>query len=116
MARVDAEAWLVDERRLVSSGEWRPPARRALLDRDADGPSMTEYAAVGMEQRDLKHTTRQHYRSLLERHILPSLGDRPVSDLTGDEVRAWHARLDRSRPTQRAHAYGLLKAICETAI
>ncbi|MCW2607955.1 MAG: putative integrase [Frankiales bacterium] len=35
--------------------------------------------------------------------------------LTPQSVRTWYSSLDASKPTRRAHAYGLLRAICMTA-
>jgi len=50
-------------------------------------------------------------------HVLPALGDRPVTGITPAAVRDWHARLkDTTGPTQRAHAYGLLRTIMNTAL
>ncbi|MFC5041990.1 tyrosine-type recombinase/integrase [Ornithinimicrobium kibberense] len=69
-----------------------------------------------MQQRELKPRTRDHYRSLLERHILPELGTVPLTRVTSELVREWYMQLDKSRPTLRAHAYGLLRTILGTAV
>jgi hypothetical protein len=39
-----------------------------------------------------------------------------MSYLTALAVRTWHASLDKDTPTMRAHAYGLVHAICATAV
>ncbi len=39
-----------------------------------------------------------------------------LRDITPAVVRVWHAELDPHRPTQRAHAYGLLRLILATAV
>lgn len=69
-----------------------------------------------MTRRDLKPRTRAHYSSLLEKQILPSLGERPLTAITSEEVRDWYSDLDGSRPTLRAHAYALLRTIMGTAV
>ena len=112
-ARVDAEAWLTDERRKISRGEWAPPGRTR------DQPkalTLEEYAGKWMTRRDLKPRTRSHYHALLTHQILPALGDVPLKALTSERVRDWYADLDRTKPTLRAHAYGLLRTILATAV
>ena len=69
-----------------------------------------------MKLRDLKPTTRQHYASLLERQINPTFGHFKLADISPASVRVWHATLDSTRPTLRAHAYGLLRTILGTAV
>ena len=53
---------------------------------------------------------------LLERHILPALGEYPMRKLTPAIVRQWHARTLVDRPALRAHSYALLRTICGTAV
>ena len=57
-----------------------------------------------------------HYQSLLDRQILPTFGRKVLAQVTPRQVADWHHSLDDTRPTLRAHAYGLLKAIFNTAI
>jgi integrase len=52
---------------------------------------------------------------LLDKQILPALGDRPLKALTPVTIRTWHAGLGTKTPTLRAHAYGLLRTILATA-
>ncbi len=79
-AKIDAEAWLADERRLIASGAWVAPDER----HHAQVTSITlgRYAAPWLADRTLKPRTREHYQSLLDRQILPSLGDKPLRALT----------------------------------
>jgi integrase len=44
------------------------------------------------------------------------LGTLPLASITADDVRAWYAKLDRSTPTMRAHAYGLLRTLMGDAV
>ena len=79
--------------------------------------TLASYAGLWLAQRDLKDRTREHYRALLDAQILPArLARLPLKDITADDVRAWYAHLDRSTPTLRAHAYGLLRTIMGTAV
>ena len=110
-----AELWLAAEHRLIESDDWQPPAgRRAVV--KARGRTMAEYADQWLDQRTLKPRTRQHYRSLLDRQILPTFGDVSLKAVTPEMVRTWHADLGRRTPTLRAHAYGLLRTILGSAL
>jgi integrase len=114
-AKVDAEAWLAAERRLMQNDEWSPSkSRRAKVVRSTEmfGP----YAEAWLEQRELKPRTRALYRRLLDRFILPAFGEVSLRDITPQVVRTWHCGLDSSRPTQRAHTYSLLRSILSTAV
>lgn len=110
--KMDAEAWLVDERRIVASS-WVPPADRHRL--QVTSIALNSYAGPWLADRPLKPRTREHYQSLLDRQILPSLGDKPLKALTPVVIRSWHAELGTKTPTLRAHAYGLLRTILATA-
>jgi integrase len=77
---------------------------------------LRQYAGVWLEHRTLKPRTVEHYTQLLERHILPALGEYPIRKLTPAIVRQWHARTVPDRPALRAHSYALLRTICGTAV
>ncbi|MBB2892187.1 tyrosine-type recombinase/integrase [Flexivirga oryzae] len=112
--KLDAEAWLADERRAISADTWVPPSQRAARRREVE--TFGTYAEKWMRRRDLKPRTAQHYRSLLDRQILPTFADVSLKAITSERVRDWHADLDRDRPTLRAHAYSLLRTILGTAV
>jgi integrase len=115
-AKMDAERWLSDERRLIERDDWTPPAARAVVKR-AKGVAVGEYATAWLAQRPLKHRTRAHYAALLANHIATStLGAVPLKNLTPQAVRAWYAALDPTHKTARSHAYSLLHSICATAV
>jgi len=64
-----------------------------------------------------------HPRPLPAEHIYPTFGDIAVTAITLAAFRTWHADLARAkgskvkdRPTARAHAYGLLRTILNTAV
>lgn len=111
--RGDAEAWLVDERRLLAAGTWAPPKERAKAGRDV--LTFEVYADAWLRDRDLKPRTRQHYRSLLDRHLFPTFGHLGLKQITPDSVRTWHALTGTATPTMRAHAYGLMRTILGNA-
>lgn len=115
-AKLDAEGWLRDERRLVEYHAWTPPAQREA-ERIAGGVTVAEFAAQWVQQRPLKSRTRIGYESTLARHITDtSLGRLPLRNVTKAAVRAWYADMDAAKPTARAHAYQLLHAVLATAV
>lgn len=113
--KVDAEAWLVGERRLIQDDDWTPTkSRRAKVIRATE--SFGPYAEAWLEYRELKPRTRALYRRQLDRFLLPYFADTSLRDITPAVVRVWHSRLDPTKPTQRAHVYGLLRSILSTAV
>ena len=68
-----------------------------------------------MTHRQLKDRTRAHYRWLLDEHLIPAFGSRPLASITSDEVRSWFTGFGADKPTVRSHAYGLLRSIMGTA-
>jgi integrase len=113
----DAEAWLVDERRLVASGVWSSPKARADAKyRAKDALTFGEYADAWLRDRTLKPRTRDHYRRLLDRMLFPTFQAEALTEITPESVRRWHALTGPSKPTLRAHAYGLLRTILAAAV
>ena len=108
----DADAWLTLRRSEILRGAWLPPAAPA-----AAPVTLGAYSAAWLADRDLADRTREHYGHVLRDHILPAFGESAVPAITPAAVREWHARLkDTTGPTQRAHAYGLLRTIMNTAV
>jgi integrase len=105
----DAIGWLNIERRKIDLGTWGAVER-------SDGATLRAYATRWLEQRQLRPRTRLHYESMLERLILPELGDAKIVALTPAKIRTWHSGLGSDHPTRNAHAYALLHAICATAV
>jgi integrase len=113
-SRMDAEAWLASERRLIERDEWTPPALRCAANH-ARGKGFGEYAIGWLEQRNLKPRTRQGYSELIN-GPLAKLGKVPLRMLTSETVRVWHTGLGTATPRKNSHAYGLLHAILGTAL
>ena len=103
----DAETWLSTVRADLVRGAWLPA--------DADTTFGT-YAKTWLAHRTLKPRTREHYQRLLDRSILPTFKNTPMRRISPTLVREWYATLNPQAPTERAHTYGLLKAICATAV
>lgn len=116
--RGDAEAWLVDERRLISEGTWTPPPMRRAARQQAR-LTLGEYAPAWLAARKVKgqplaDRTRDHYVDLLDRIILPTFAELALTDFSPELVAQWYDTL-ADRPTYQAHAYSLLRAIMRTA-
>jgi len=108
----DAEAWLVDRRREIDRELWSPASGQE----DRPGATFGEYAENWLRMRTIKDRTREHYRKLLDHHILPSFGPVQLRDITPAAVRHWYATTAVGTPTMRAHAYSLLRAVMQTAL
>ena len=113
-ARIDAEAWLAAMERTISRGDWQPPAPPSL--RGKALRSFRDYALNDVQGRTLTPRTRELYERQLERLILPHFGETEVEKITTTNVRAWYAQLCPEQPTQRAHAYALLRSILSHAV
>lgn len=122
-ASLDAESWLVAERRLLTSDdEWTPPKVRHAARQASrpEGITLSEYAPDALVRRrvrgaPLRPRTLELYAGLLERAILPTFGDVPMRIVTPEDVAAWYDELDSAKPTQRAHAYALLRSLFNDA-
>lgn len=114
-AKIDAEGWVSDRRREIDRELWSPPVEGTPAKAAARRMAFREYAEQWLAHRDVKPRTREHYRKLLDAHVLPGLGSLPIVSITPDDVRGWYAGLDTATPTLRAHAYGLVRTIMATA-
>ena len=118
-AKDDAIAWLSAERKLVDLDVWTPLADRLAV-KKATGKTLRQFSGDWLETRrtkrgPIKPRTKADYRRLLDRHILPTLGDLSLRNVTADRVNTWYLSLNAQTPTERAHAYQLLRAIFMTA-
>ena len=114
VARIDAEGWLVDQERMISRGEWEPPARQVREVPEAP-LLLGEYAATVVARRRIRPGTAALYAKLLRLTILPAFAKRPLVEITAAEISTWYSGM-RSTPTQQANAYGLLKSIFKEAV
>jgi integrase len=115
-ARIDAEGWLHERRREIEMGRYNPGAvvRRPRV---TFGDHATGWlAGRHVAGRPIKTRTREHYAAILEAHLLPVFGAKPLGAITPKDVREWHAATLTDRPTLRSHAYSLLRTIMASAV
>ncbi|MEP6856277.1 MAG: site-specific integrase, partial [Pedococcus sp.] len=110
--KMDGEAWLAGERRLLAEDDWLPPGLR----RHNRALTFEAYSDRWLDARELKPSTTALYRGILDRTLVPAFGDRLITRISAADVRAWYATLDPARKTTRAHAYSLLRVLCATAV
>jgi len=112
LTKQDARGWLALVQADIIRKAWTPPG----IDKPKPKRlTLAAYVDDWMAHRDLKDRTREHYRKLLDAHIVPALGALPLASITADDVRAWHAGFGATTPTLRSHCYGLLRTIMGTA-
>ncbi len=114
VSKIDAEYWLAEIHREIVREEWRP--HQEDVEADPDVGSVAGYAVRCLAERDLTPRTREEYNKILEHLILPTLGSVQLRHLDPDRVRHWYSTvLSEDRPTQRKHAYSLLRSILREA-
>lgn len=119
-ARADGEQWLRDRQREIALDIWEPPATG---DDDDPGAATVTFAVYSdrwlanrmVKGRPIRPRTREHYQHLLDTHLLPTFGKRPVASIRMAQVDRWYASTATDTPTIRSHAYSLLRTIMETA-
>ncbi len=104
-----AEAWLAALRTDMDRGAYKPAPAPAPL-------TFGEYAEGWLAHRVLKPRTRDTYRRLLDRNLLPTFGALRVKAITPDAVVRWHTTMGSGTPTLRSQAYGLLRTILGSAV
>lgn len=115
---LDYLGWVARE---IEAGRWRPPVKPPETNDDDGPPTLRTYADAWLAKRrnrrgePLRPSTRESYRGILDNLILPTLGDKPLTDLDQDALDRWWAGLPGNRPTYRAHAYQVLRAILRSA-
>jgi integrase len=112
---MDAEGWLLQERRMIERGDWESPKKRAK-EIVAQHIRLSEYGQTWIDQRNVKPRTRIGYQALFDNHIAPTLGKVALVHLTPEAIRAWHAGLGSEHVRRNSHAYGLLHAVLATAV
>ena len=108
----DADAHLAQIRADLGRNTWVDPLAGHVV--------LEEYAWRWLAERpSLRPRTRELYEGELRLHILPTLGDVELCDLSTSRVRSWHAGLlnaGRPGPTTVAKCYRLLRTILGTAV
>jgi integrase len=116
--RTDADRALARVRVDIDAGTWVLPEVPVVIETAVvRGPlKFGDYAETWLTQRPLATRTRDLYRSLLDKHLLPYWHDTVLTAITSTSVREWHGGLDKTKPRAVANAYSLLKTILETAV
>lgn len=120
-AKIDAEAWLIGERRLTEDpSTWQPPKARLVAEYERRARTQAQtfgpYAEAFLAGRDLALSTRHNYSRLLEIHLLPTFSDTPMVAIDRAAVAAWHRSAAPGKPHARKHAYDLLRNILNGAL
>ena len=115
-ARIDAEGWLHQRRVERDAGRWNPAAVAKPAKVTFGDYAATWLAGRHVAGRPIKTRTREHYAAILDAHLLPAFGSKPLGSITPADVRGWHAGTLVDRPTLRSHAYSLLRTICTSAV
>ncbi len=115
-ARIDAEGWLHQRRVEAQAGKWNPAATIRPSKITFGAYAATWLAGRHVAGRPIKARTREHYSAILEDHLLPTFGAKPLAAITPKDVRDWHGATLVDRPTMRAHAYSLLRTIMASAV
>lgn len=110
--RREAETFISTQRADRSRGSWVDPRRGSV--------TFAEWSERWLMQRsELRVRTRELYRGLLDRHIMPALGDIELSKISPSLVRSWYVRLRSPHgpgATTAAKSYRLLRAMMRTAV
>ncbi|MDQ3357802.1 MAG: site-specific integrase [Actinomycetota bacterium] len=111
----DAIAWLSARRAEIGMEVWAPHAA-AQGARRRESPTFRAYAELWLETRrtrgrELRPTTGQQYRMLLDRFIYPTFGEERIDQISHEDVNAWYDQVAPGRDTVRAQAYSLLRTI-----
>jgi integrase len=105
----EARGWLSLQHAEITRKAWAPPQTVPTV------VTFGGYAEQWLAHRDLKPRTREHYRKLLDQHLLEAFGPAALTSITAESIRSWHAGIGTKTPTLRAHCYGLLRTILATA-
>lgn len=109
--KVDATLWLSEAQTDLERGQ--------ALDASGTKRTVKSYATTWLAgRRDLRPKTLDLYRYLLDKFILPPIGDVPVGKIDPATIRRWHSGVsegDQSTVTT-AKAYRLLRQILSAAV
>ena len=92
-SRRDAENYGRDQEAAIRS--------RTYIDPRAGRITLTDWVNRWYPALDLEPTTLANYRYLIEVHILPAFGDRPISSLTAEEISTWEQGIASSGYSRR---------------
>lgn len=117
-AKIDAEGWLADERRLIDLDIWTSPEERERK-AEAAGVTVSEFFEQWLPMDERRETTQFTYRSIYRNRIEKYLGHRPLSELTAVEIEQWIEAIRQDFPgtkKRNADAYTMLATLCKKAV
>ena len=88
--KMDGEAWLAAEYRLIELDQWTPPTVRATQ-RNAQSITLSAYADRWIDERPIKASTKIEYRRNKAALVDPTIGKTPLRYLSAEGVRTWYA-------------------------
>ena len=109
--KADADAYLSEVQTEIRKQTWVDPHRGEVTFRD--------YADQWMADRlDLRPTTRSLYRILLDKWLLPHVGDRSLAAMTKESWKRWFVKVSAAKPgsLQPGKAYKLAHTILNSAV
>ena len=104
-----ARKFLAMTQTAIIENKWNPSSKFTKA-------TFGEFAQVWLNQRDLKPRTFEHYGKILDRHLLPAFGSERLSSISSELVKEWYSSFGIGTPTLRAHTYGLLRTILNSAV
>ncbi|HVA76008.1 MAG TPA: site-specific integrase [Acidimicrobiales bacterium] len=108
-SKSEAQAALAAMEADILRGVWIDPSGgRVTLAKWADGWLTC--------RTDLRPVTWAKYRHMLDRHVLPILGDQELAKLRPSAVRSWYMGMRARYKTTADDAYRMLRAILTTAV
>ncbi|GAA2223089.1 site-specific integrase [Promicromonospora sukumoe] len=125
--KLAAEAWLVEEKRLIDRDEWSPPKSRGSA---VGRLTLSEWAREYIESRTLAPSTYRNYTRNLRVYIEPAIGKKYVDEITVTDVTVWHTKLkaeararakkanraDRTGAGEAAQVYKFLSGVFKGAV
>jgi hypothetical protein len=107
-SKADASAWLANVQADINRGVWTDPT--------AGRQTLAQYVAGWLDRKQkvghYRPRTLELVTGLLDRIILPALGQRELSEIKTPLVRSWHADVAaKHSPGQAAKSYRLLRTI-----
>jgi len=105
--KVDAERHLVDVQHRLMTGAYVAPQAGAM--------TVAAYAQEWAARRSWEPATRDRIERELRRHILPGLGDRPLSSLRRSHIEEWATKLPLS-PSSARMVYETLSNLLSAAV
>ncbi|MCH9729528.1 MAG: site-specific integrase [Actinomycetia bacterium] len=115
-----ASHWLQGEADLIDLDRRTPGAWTSPIERETKATAakltLRDYAKPWLDHRNISRRTRENYAYHLETNIFPVLGDKALTEIATEDVRAWFSGLGATHQTRNARAYGVLTAVLNTAV